>query len=98
MRSALLVACWPRSPVARRRQTAGGKPRVTNRCSVNALPLRSSDRPALAAFGLALAPHGVDRAGGRTIDYRGATAKARFPTFYSFSACGRCVRRDSRAV
>jgi hypothetical protein len=61
----------------------GGRVRVTNRCPTDALPLRQSDLPALRRFGLALAPHGVRRAGSRTIDYRNARAKAVFPTFYT---------------
>ncbi len=60
-----------------------GRPRVTNRCPINAQPLRASDLPALRRFGLALAPHGVQRAGSQTIDYRDARAKASFPTFYT---------------
>jgi hypothetical protein len=59
------------------------KPRVTNRCPVDALPLRNSDLPALRRFGVALAPHGVHRMGSQTADYRQAEAKAGFPTFYT---------------
>jgi hypothetical protein len=78
--------------------TAGGveRPRVTNRCPADALPLRPSDLPALRRFGLALAPHGVQRMAGREIDYRGAHATARFPTFYTRyvrSACPAAVVR-----
>jgi hypothetical protein len=58
-------------------------PRVTNRCPANARPLRSTDLPALRRFALKLAPHGVQKAGSRSIDYRDATPKAKFPTFYT---------------
>jgi len=64
--------------------TAGDarSPRVTNRCPVNALRLRPADLPALRRFALKLAPHGVEKAGARSIDYRDATARAGYPTFY----------------
>ena len=58
-------------------------PRVTNRCPANALPLRRADLPALRRFALRLAPHGVRNEGSHSIDYRDATAKAKFPTFYT---------------
>jgi len=60
-----------------------GSPRVTNRCPTDALPLRHTDLPRLRRFALELAPHGVEKAGSRSIDYRDATAKAKFPTFYT---------------
>jgi hypothetical protein len=64
--------------------TAGVRlPRITNRCPANALPLRRADLPALRRFALRLAPHGVQREGSHSIDYRDATAKAKFPTFYT---------------
>ncbi len=64
--------------------TAGGarSPRVTNRCPADALQLRSADLPALRGFALKLAPHGVQKAGSHLIDYRDATTRAKFPTFY----------------
>ena len=58
-------------------------PRVTNRCPANALLLRPADLPALRRFALKLAPHGVEKAGFRSIDYRDATARAGYPTFYT---------------
>lgn len=58
-------------------------PRVTNRCPANALPLRPADLPALRRFALRLAPHGVQKEGSHSIDYRDATAKGKFPTFYT---------------
>jgi hypothetical protein len=67
------------------------RPRITNRCPADALPLRRADVAALKRFALALAPHGVEKAGARSIDYRDATAVAKFPTFYTRyvrSACG----------
>ena len=74
----------------------GARPRVTNRCPADALPLRASDLPALRRFGLALAPHGVHKVGSQTIDYRDARAKASFPTFYTRyvrSACPAAVAK-----
>jgi len=58
-------------------------PRVTNRCPAKALPLRPADLPAVKRFALKLAPHGVRSAGTQSIDYRDATASAKFPTFYT---------------
>jgi hypothetical protein len=57
--------------------------RVTNRCPADALRLRPTDLPALRRFALRLAPHGVQQEGSHSIDYRDATAKAKFPTFYT---------------
>jgi hypothetical protein len=71
---------------------------VTNRCPVGALPLRRADLPALRRSGLALAPHGVQKAGSRSIDYRDAHAKARFPTFYTGFVRSACPRRLVRRV
>jgi hypothetical protein len=63
--------------------TPATRPRVTNRCPLDALPLRRSDLPGLRRFGIRVAPHGVVRAGTKSIDYRDARAKAGFPTFYT---------------
>jgi hypothetical protein len=72
-------------------------PRVTNRCPTAALPLRPADLPALRRFALKLAPHGVQKEGSHSIDYRDATARAKFRTFYTryvHSACrGSLVKR-----
>lgn len=75
------------------RSERSSHPRVTDRCPVGALPLRRSDLPALRRFGLALAPHGVHKVGSRTIDYRDAHARARFPTFYSGYVRSTCPKR-----
>jgi len=75
-----------------------GQPRVTNRCPVDALPLRRADLPALRRFGLALAPHGVHAAGKQTIDYRDAKAKASFPTFYTGYVRSACPARVAKRV
>jgi hypothetical protein len=61
----------------------GRSPRVTNRCPTDALPLRATDLPALRRFALKLAPKGVRNAGSQSIDYRDATARAKFPTSYT---------------
>ena len=75
------------------------RPRVTNRCPVDALPLRTADLPALRRFGLTIAHHGVDRAGGRRpIDYRNARAKAEIGTFYTGFVRTLCPRRLSARV
>jgi hypothetical protein len=71
----------------------GGHPRVTNRCPTEALPIREADLPALRRFGLELAPHGVQKAGSRSIDYRNARAKAGFPTFYTGFVRSACPSR-----
>lgn len=73
-------------------QRAG--PHVTNRCPVGALPFHRGDLAALRQFALRLAPHGVQKAGSRSIDYRDARASAHFPTFYTGfvrSACPKSV-------
>ena len=57
--------------------------RVTNRCPASPLPLRKVDLPALRRFALKIAPHGVQKEGSHPIDYRDATARAKFPTFYT---------------
>ena len=84
-RSALAAALAFVALAAAGTTTAGDarSPRVTNRCPANALPLRPADRPALRRFALTLAPHGVQKAGSRSIDYRDAEARAKFPTFYT---------------
>jgi hypothetical protein len=74
------------------------QPRITNRCPADALPLRPSDLPALRRFGLALAPHGVQKAGSRTIDYRNARAKARYPTFYTGYVRSVCSAKIAKRV
>jgi len=74
------------------------QPRVTNRCPVDALPLRRADLPAVRRFGLALAPHGVNTAGNQTIDYRDAKAKASFPTFYTGYVRSACPARVAKRM
>jgi hypothetical protein len=71
---------------------------VTNRCPTGALPLRRADLPALRRFGLALGLHGVHKAGSQSIDYRGARAKASFPTFYTGYVRSACPKRLLRRV
>jgi hypothetical protein len=44
----------------------------------------------LRRFALRLAPHGVQKEGSHSIDYRDATAKAKFPTFYTGYARSVC--------
>jgi hypothetical protein len=78
--------------------TPGARPRVTNRCPLGALSLRRSDLPALRRFGILVAPHGVVRAGTRSIDYRDARAEAGFPTFYTGYVRTACPRADVRRV
>lgn len=69
----------------------GRNPRVTNRCPTDALPLRRGDLPALRRFALSVAPKGVERAGARVIDYRGARASVRrAPTFYTGYVRAKC--------
>jgi hypothetical protein len=74
------------------------RPRVTNRCPLNALPLRRSDLPALQRFGLAVAPHGVQHTRSGTIDYRDADAKAGFPTFYTGYVRNACPKTVARRI
>ena len=89
---AALVALASGSAVAAR-------PKVTNRCPADALPIRRADLPALRRFGLALAQHGVERVGARTIDYRGARAKASLPpTFYTGYVRSSCPAADAKRV
>ena len=76
----------------------GVRPRVTNRCPVDALPLRRADLPALRRLALALAPHGVQKAGRQTIDYRDAKAKASWPTFYTGYVRSTCPARVVKRV
>jgi hypothetical protein len=99
----VLVACFAAAAAGLGVGAAPGgleaQPRVTNRCPTDALPLRRSDLPALRRFGLALAPHGVERLpGGRRIDYRDARAKARFPTFYTGYVRSVCPARLATRV
>jgi hypothetical protein len=82
-----------RAPVAH-----GTRPRVTNRCPVGAQPLRRVDLPALRRFALELGLHGVHKAGSQTIDYRGARARASFPTFYTGFVRSACRRRLVKRV
>jgi hypothetical protein len=84
-RSALAICLVAVVALAAGAARAGSRtqPRITNRCPADTLPLRLFDLPSLRRFGLALAPHGVQRAGTRSIDYRDARAKASFPTFYT---------------
>lgn len=74
------------------------RPRVTNRCPLDALPLRRTDLPALRRLALALAPHGVQKAGTQSIDYRDAKAKASFPTFYTGYVRTACPARVAKRV
>jgi len=74
------------------------RPRVTDRCPVGALPLRKGDLPALRRLGLALAPNGVHKVGSRSIDYRDAHARARFPTFYTGYVRSVCPKRLVKRV
>jgi len=62
------------------------------------LALRRIDLPALRRLGLELALHGVHKAGSQSIDYRGARAKARFPTFYAGYVRIACPRRLVKRV
>jgi hypothetical protein len=71
----------------------GARPRVTNRCPVDAQPLRRIDLPALRRLALELGLHGVHKAGSQSVDYRDARAKAKFPTFYSGYVRIACPRR-----
>jgi hypothetical protein len=82
-----------RAPVAH-----GTRPRVTNRCPVGAQPLRRVDLPALRRFALEFGLHGVHKAGSQTIDYRGARARASFPTFYTGFVRSACPRRLVKLV
>jgi hypothetical protein len=74
------------------------RPRVTNQCPLNALPLRRSDLPALRRFGLAVAPHGVQHTRSGTIDYRDAHARAGFPTFYTGYVRSACPKLAARRI
>jgi hypothetical protein len=74
------------------------RPRVTARCPVGALPLRKGDLPALRRLGRALAPNGVHKVGSRSIDYRDAHARARFPTFYTAYVRSVCPKRLVKRV
>jgi hypothetical protein len=73
-------------------------PRITHHCPLDAQPLRRSDIPALRRFGVALAPHGVHKAGRYSIDYRDAKAKAGFPTFYRGFVRSACPKRFAARV
>ena len=70
----------------------GSRPRVTNRCPLDALPLHHSDLPALRKAGLRAALHGVQRYGSQTADHRDARARAGFPTFYTGYVRTACPR------
>ena len=76
----------------------GARPRVTNSCPTGALQLRRADLRALRRFALRLAPHGVQKAGSRSIDYRDARAKAGFPTFYTGYVRSACPKRLVKQV
>ena len=89
---AVAVAAQPTS-IQTASAAQGARPRVTNRCPVDALALRRIDRPALRRLGLELGLHGVHEAGSQSIDYRGARAKARFPTFYTGYVRSVCPER-----
>ncbi|MDQ2914905.1 MAG: hypothetical protein M3T56_16885 [Chloroflexota bacterium] len=78
--------------------TGSARPRVTNHCPTDALSLRRADLPALRRFGLALAPHGVQKAGKQSIDYRDAKAKASFPTGYTGYVRSACPGRVAKRV
>jgi hypothetical protein len=84
--------------VQRASAAQGTRPRVTNRCPVDALALRRIDLPALRRLGLELGLHGVHEAGSRSIDYRGTRAKARLPTFYTGYVRIACPRRLVKRV
>jgi hypothetical protein len=53
---------------------------------------------ALRRFGLAVAAHGVQRAGSHRLDYRDARAHAGFPTFYRGYVRTACPRRIAKRV
>ena len=73
-------------------------PRVTNRCPVDAQPLRRVDLPALRRLALELGQHGVHKDGSQSIDYRAARAKAEFPTFFTGYVRIACPRRLVKRV
>jgi hypothetical protein len=88
------MLCFSPAALTAAGRTAAGdarSPRVTSRCPADALRLRRADLPAVRRFALKLAPHGVQKEGSQTIDYRDANARAKFPTFYTGYVRANCA-------